>query len=141
MFSWSSLAISRNPIAAKVFKMLENRTNMESSEFFSALKDRFPDIIEMKDGTVTFKMYVAGNWIGNGSKPVKDPDNNSVLCNVSIADLELVDKALDSARDKREMMKNLSGDEKIAILEKAADLLRASRELFVTALVKNVGVK
>ena len=35
-------------------------------------------------------------------------------------------------------MKNLSGDEKIAILEKAADLLRTSRELFVTALVKNV---
>ena len=112
---------------------------MDSGEFFSALKDRFPDIVEMKDGTATFKMYVAGNWIGNSSKPVKDPDNNSVLCNVSIADLELVDKALDSAREKKETMKSLSGDEKIAILEKAADLLKASRELFVTALVKNVG--
>ncbi len=112
---------------------------MDNNTFFMTLKKRFPDVLDIKDDIATFKMYIDGQWIGNNSKPVKDPDNNSALCQVSVADLEQVDRALESAREKKEVMKNLSGDEKIAILERAADLLKASRELFVNALVKNVG--
>ena len=112
---------------------------MDNTTFFTTLKKRFPDVVSIKDEMATFKMYVGGSWIENTSKPVTDPEHNSVLCQVSVADLELVDRALESARDKREVMKNLNGDEKIEILERAADLLKESRELFVNALVKNVG--
>jgi len=74
-------------------------------------------------------MYVAGEWVDKDKKiEVLNPYDGSVVDTVPRADLQDVDRALDSAVRGAKVMAKLPGYERYRILKKAAELLEARTE-------------
>ncbi len=100
----------------------------------------FESIVEMNKGLPHFKVFVGGDWVMSDTfVEVKSPLTLKTIAMVSRVDLELADRALESAAASKDRMKSLPGVTRIDIMERAAKILEARKESIVEALINNVG--
>lgn len=86
------------------------------------------------------RMYAAGEWIDKDRKiEVLNPYDGSVVDTVPRADLEDVDRALESAVRGAKVMAKLPGYDRYRILKKAAELLEARAEEFARTITLEEG--
>ncbi|KAF2957291.1 aldehyde dehydrogenase [Thermotoga sp. Ku-13t] len=86
------------------------------------------------------KMLVAGKWIDRDRKiEVLFPYDGSVVDTVPVTEEEDVERALESAVEGAQLMRNLSAYERSTILKRTADLIRQNEAKFTDTIVMEVG--
>ncbi|MBO8162154.1 MAG: aldehyde dehydrogenase family protein [Brevibacillus sp.] len=83
------------------------------------------------------KMYVAGEWVERDREiDVHDPQDNSVIATVPAATAEDVKRAIELAKEGKEIAANMPVHERIAVLNRAADYIQEHAELFATTIAR-----
>jgi len=101
----------------------------------------FDDISQERDGIPHYKTFIAGEWVDSGKYiDVKSPIDLSVIARVSKLDWQYVDSVLTKVYNYgRWSVRDMPGDKRIEVLERAVQKLEELKEDFVRALQINAG--
>lgn len=105
------------------------------------IPEEFKDIYEVKDGEIHLKNYIGGKWdfLGEDIRPVKNPFDSSTVAYVPYLDKDNIEKAIDSAYEGRQSIRNVPAIERIELFRNAAQLLEENKEFLVRSLVLEAG--
>ena len=82
-------------------------------------------------------MYLAGEWVeGEREIDVCDPQDNSLIATVPAATAEDVKRAIELAKEGKEIAANMPVHQRIAVLHRAADYIKEHDELFATTIAR-----
>ncbi len=102
--------------------------------------ENFNDIFEINNGIPYFKILVGGEWVmADSFIDVKSPIDGSTIAKISEMDLELADRAKNTAQNMKNTLKEMPGYKRIEIIENAISIMEKRRDAIINALMLNVG--
>ncbi|MGQ4834167.1 MAG: aldehyde dehydrogenase family protein [Candidatus Asgardarchaeia archaeon] len=105
--------------------------------------DIFGEIYEVDDqGIPVFKMFIDGKWTFSETGEyinVKFPYTNEIVSRVPKASINDLEKAIQSANNHKQDIRDVPAIERIEIFQYAKDLLEKTKDLFETVLVWEAG--
>ena len=110
---------------------------------FVEVPDRFaPLLAESEDETPTFQLSIDGRWqpaVNGETFDVVSPIDGSVIARAQRGDTDDVEAAIASAAKARSGFAGLPAAERLAVCERAGDILAECSSTFVSAIVANLG--
>ncbi|MEM3734891.1 MAG: aldehyde dehydrogenase family protein, partial [Nitrososphaerales archaeon] len=116
--------------------MHQNNVELRLSPLFDGIWRRSEDDLPL------FKLYINGEWIESSTKEyikVDTPINGKVVAYASKASLEDVDRAIASAHNNKQEIRDIPGIDRIEIFKRAADILKSHKKDFINTLTLEVG--
>ncbi len=107
-----------------------------------SLSSFFDPIHETRDGLPSFKLFIHGLWAGASGEAalsVDSPIDDSVVAYVPDSSSADVDAAIDAAVEGRRAIQAIPGVSRVALLERARELLLRYREDFEAVLTAEAG--
>ncbi len=116
--------------------MHQNNLELRLSPLFDGIWRRSEDDLPL------FKLYINGEWIESSTKEyikVDTPINGKVIAYASKASLEDVDRAIASAHNNKQEIRDIPGIDRIEIFKRTADILKSHKKDFINTLTLEAG--
>jgi len=105
------------------------------------IPEGFENIYVEKDNEIHLKNYIGGEWdfIGKDVRPVKNPMDGSTVAHVPYLGSDDIEKAVASAYESQQKIRDVPGIERIELFRNAAKLVRHYRDFLVSSLILEAG--
>lgn len=104
------------------------------------LSKEFSEIYDLEDGTPVFRFFINGEWVKGGkTSEIRSPADGSLVAKVYQSTVDDVNRAVQSAKENQQKIRDLAGIERIELMNDARHILWDHKEDVIRALMLEGG--